>query len=167
MYKIILTSFLLVSISESMYSKEKINDNTVVLSTGEWKPYHSESLRHGGFGNHVISEAFELSGYNVKFEWYPWKRAILASRPGRVDGVAVWGGYVDWLHDNNGSDEIYSSEATIFHRKGENVNWQDPKDMDGKVVGILSSDKLPKDIGHYKYKEVHKVTSSLRSPHMC
>ncbi len=69
----------------------KLNAEQILrISTAEYPPYNSKSLKHGGLIPHIIKEAFVIAGYKVKFEFYPWKRAYQMSVDGTVDATAQW-----------------------------------------------------------------------------
>ena len=44
---------------------------TVVLSSGEWLPFQSQNLKHGGVVAHIVSEAFKTQDIQVELEYYP------------------------------------------------------------------------------------------------
>lgn len=44
--------------------------NTVRLANGEWAPYQSKSLKHGGYISHLVTEAFAAEGYDVEFVYF-------------------------------------------------------------------------------------------------
>ncbi|GEM_PF-7212 len=69
--------------SQYLYSQE-----TIVLSTVEKPPYVGEHLANKGFAIQVISEAFAEVNYDVKFEFMPYQRAMIAAKKGSVDGLA-------------------------------------------------------------------------------
>ena len=63
---------------------------TVEITTGEYAPWTSESLKHGGFSTHIITEAFKLEGYEVNFTFYPWKRVYEAAKDGKRFHASSW-----------------------------------------------------------------------------
>lgn len=64
---------------------------TVKIATGDFPPWTSESLPHGGFINRVVSSAFKLSGVDVEFHYLPWKRALEATKVGQFHASSFWG----------------------------------------------------------------------------
>jgi len=45
------------------------------LTTGEFVPFTSKSLKYNGVISRIVTEAFALEGGEVEYGWYPWKRA--------------------------------------------------------------------------------------------
>ncbi|MGL5526195.1 MAG: hypothetical protein ACRDCY_20935 [Aeromonas veronii] len=54
----------------------------LTLTTGEYPPYCSETLKYQGLIPHVVSEAFKSERVIVKFQFLPWKRAFRLSEEG-------------------------------------------------------------------------------------
>ena len=55
------------------------------LCSYEWPPHHGKSLKNGGYTAEIIRQIFEPQGYNVKKNFYPWKRA----QKNAIDGKSV------------------------------------------------------------------------------
>ena len=62
--------------------------NTIKISTGEWVPWTGEKIYQKGFVAHILKEIFKISGYNVKFQFYPWERAYQSLVKGKVQASA-------------------------------------------------------------------------------
>lgn len=56
---------------------------TVILSTNEWPPFLSESMKHNGVAAHIVREAFAAEGITVRYVFLPWKRAYHEALSGR------------------------------------------------------------------------------------
>jgi len=63
---------------------------TLQLANGEWPPYQSAYLPRFGFASAVVSEAAALGGLQVRYSFYPWKRAEEMVRSGHIDGSLIW-----------------------------------------------------------------------------
>ncbi|WP_243312104.1 substrate-binding periplasmic protein [Fundidesulfovibrio agrisoli] len=48
---------------------------TVVLDTGEWPPYTSQTLPGGGFMTEIVASVCAEAGIEPRFEFLPWARA--------------------------------------------------------------------------------------------
>ncbi len=57
---------------------------------GEWPPFFSNDLKHGGVTSHVASEAFALEGIKVEYGWFPWNRALHLAQTGDWDAAIGW-----------------------------------------------------------------------------
>lgn len=122
----------LIWISHTSFSGETIN-----ISTGEFTPWTSAELRHGGFTNHVISEAFKLRGYDVKFTFYPWKRTFEAAKDGKShQATSYWYQSEERAKHYHYSDELQTDSTVFFHLKNNPLNdWQTLDDLKGKRIG--------------------------------
>jgi polar amino acid transport system substrate-binding protein len=110
---------------------------TLHISTGEFAPWSSETLKHKGFTSHVISEAFKLEGYDVEFTFYPWKRAYESAKSGEKFHATSY-----WYPSNERRKEFYYSEplqsdrTVFFHLKSNPLaDWKTLDDLKGKRIG--------------------------------
>jgi polar amino acid transport system substrate-binding protein len=60
---------------------------TVELATTEWAPYIGQDLPEQGYVHVLVTRAFALSGYDARIRFYPWARALLLAREGKVAGL--------------------------------------------------------------------------------
>jgi len=110
------------------------------ITTGEFPPWTSESLKHGGFTNHVISEAFKLEGYEVEFTFYPWKRAFEAAKDGaEYDATSYWYPSDQRKEHFLYSDPIQTDAIVFFHLKDNPLSdWETLDDLQGKRIGATA-----------------------------
>jgi len=110
---------------------------TIHISTGEYLPWASESLKHGGFTNHVISEAFKLEGYDVKFTFYPWKRAFEAAKDGKdFQATSYWYPSEERAQSYHYSHALQIDRTVFFHLKDTPIpDWETLDDLKGKRIG--------------------------------
>jgi|TARA_R110002049_G_scaffold98717_2_gene240505 polar amino acid transport system substrate-binding protein len=102
-----------------------VTAETVQVATGEFPPWTSESLPHGGYINRVVSSAFELSGIEVKFHYLPWKRALEATKVGQFHASSFWGPNKNRQRDLYHSDIIETDSFVFFHKKSfPYFHWQ-------------------------------------------
>ena len=133
--KVIVFSFVLCSVFTSAATAESIE-----ITTGEYAPWTSESLKHGGFSTHVITEAFKLEGYDVNFTFYPWKRVYEAAKDGRRFHASSWW----YTSDERAKDFHYSdpllTDSTVFFYLKENPlgEWNALDDLKGRRIGATA-----------------------------
>jgi ABC-type amino acid transport substrate-binding protein len=60
---------------------------SVALATTEWAPYIGQDLPEHGYVHVLVTRAFALSGYDAQIRFYPWARALLLAREGKVAGL--------------------------------------------------------------------------------
>ncbi len=117
---------------------------TVTIATDEWLPYHSRFLEHYGVGSHIVTEAFKRVGITVKYEFLPWARALDHSMANRVDGVATWGGWLDWIDTHYGSDPVFRGRYVLWTRKDfPPFDWREPSEIKGLRFGNVIGESLP------------------------
>ncbi len=65
---------------------------TVRLAAEDWPPFISRSLPADGMSGAMVSAIFERLGYAVKYEYFPWKRAMQfgLGSPRYAGLLAVW-----------------------------------------------------------------------------
>lgn len=140
-----------------------LSAETIVLSTGEWAPYVSETLEGYGPAGRVVTEACERAGLKCEFEFMPWKRAWIVAKKGAVPATFLWS------YSQEREEEMYASSSTVgksetvvFYLKSKMPNgmgiskWEDVKGK--KYVGVR---------GYYQTQQsekfgadVHKVNSA-------
>jgi polar amino acid transport system substrate-binding protein len=110
---------------------------TIQITTGEYAPWTSEKLKKGGFTSHVISQAFKVEGYDVAFEFFPWKRAYKAAKPGHEFQATAW-----WYPSTERAKYFLYSEPllfddTVFFYLKDNrfPDWETLDDLVGKRIG--------------------------------
>ncbi|WP_319582814.1 transporter substrate-binding domain-containing protein [uncultured Pseudodesulfovibrio sp.] len=108
----------------------------VNVTSGEYPPYTGEDLPHGGFVNHVVTEAFNAMGYEVKVRYYPWARAFAFARDGTADAVS----YV-YMTERRGQqywfgDPVTHERLVVFAKKETTIpDWESFSDFKGLRIG--------------------------------
>lgn len=113
---------------------------TIHITAGEFAPWSSKALKHNGFTNHVISEAFKLEGHEVEFVFYPWKRAYESAKSGEEFQATSY-----WYPSEERSKYFYYSEplqedaVVFFHLKSTPLGeWNTLDDLKGKRIGATA-----------------------------
>lgn len=110
------------------------------LTSSEWPPYNSESLKQQGALSAVIRAAFSAVGYRVEIEFYPWVRAIKLAK----DPKKPFHGYFPEYHDPANAEEfIYSvpmiSSPLGFAEKVANpIKWATLDDLEKLRIGVVN-----------------------------
>jgi polar amino acid transport system substrate-binding protein len=112
-------------------------EETIRLTTGEWGPFISKELKHGGVVLHVITDAFDSVGVKVKFGFYPWARAKHIAQVGEWDGTAIWGVSLEREKYFYYSDLVMISPYVFFHLKSYPFEWDTWNDLVGIPMGGL------------------------------
>ena len=109
----------------------------VTISSGEYPPWTGAALKQGGFVNHVISEAFSRQGYQVKFSYFPWKRAFENARKGQVSATSYWYKSAERARDFYYSEPVSSEKLVFFHLKVNAIpDWKSLDDLKDYQIGV-------------------------------
>ncbi|ODN43268.1 substrate-binding periplasmic protein [Piscirickettsia litoralis] len=107
----------------------------VTLSTGEWKPFVSQTLTGNGSAAKIVTDAFAAVGIGVEYKWYPWKRAYKIALDGKSDGSFPWSKVAKREKDFAYSNPIIISKTVFYHLKSKPFTWSSYDDLKGKIVG--------------------------------
>ncbi len=113
-------------------------EKTIMITNGEWLPYHSENLPHYGAGSRIVTEAFALEGIKVEWGFFPWSRAYSYA----VDGT--WEASIGWIKTPEREEEVYFSEPVyggpwvFFHLKSVPFEWNTIDDLQGLTIGATA-----------------------------
>ncbi len=110
-------------------------DRTVRLTNGEWPPYTSEKLKHGGVFTHLVTEAFKHSGYRTEYEYHPWNRSYQIAQQGQADGSLTWAPTPEREADFIFSDPVTLNKKVIFHLRSFEFDWKTIQDLEGLRIG--------------------------------
>ena len=113
---------------------------TIRITTGEFSPWTSETLKYQGFTNRVIREAFKLEGYEVEFTFYPWKRAYESAKSGeKFHATSYWYPSDERAADFHYSDPIQTDATVFFHLKDKPPpEWETLDDLKGMRIGATA-----------------------------
>lgn len=111
---------------------------SVTLANGEWPPLLGEKLPHYGYASKIVSRAFALKGIQVKYKFFPWKRALEEARSGRVAGTLLWTSNSDRQKDFLISQPVYRSKTVLFYHRNHPIHWQQLSDLKGKYIGVTN-----------------------------
>jgi len=120
-------------------------EGPLVLANGEWPPFFSEQLPHGGYGSRVCKAAFLLAGFDVEYEFLPWKRGYVGVVRGDYAGSPGWAKTAGREETFFYSDPILTEATYFYHRKDDVRPGSNDIDLKGRVVG-LTSGYLTRDI---------------------
>jgi len=120
-----------------LFSLNLLAKEVVTVGSGEWIPLTGEEIRHGGFCGHVVSEAFKLAGYEVQFNYAPWKRVLSRLKQGDDDASLCWIKNAERENLFLYSDPIMVQKKVFFHRKDFNFDWKTVDDLGQYNIGSV------------------------------
>ncbi|MGI0117604.1 substrate-binding periplasmic protein [Zooshikella sp. RANM57] len=112
---------------------------TVAITSGEWPPYTSQSLKDGGVFTKLTSEAFKVMGYSIDVKYYPWQRSYFVAASGQADASLAWAPTDEREKDFVFSDPVTFSTKVFFHLKAFKFDWMDLNDI--KHLRIIATKK--------------------------
>lgn len=87
----------------------------VLLATGEWEPYTSETMEGRGAFTEIVSAAFKEMGRQPKYIFYPWKRAESETKKGEVFATFPYIVTEERKADFDFSDPVMISTGKFFY----------------------------------------------------
>lgn len=136
----------------------------ITISTGEWSPWVSLSLKHKGVASHITSEAFKTQGYGTKFNFYPWKRAYVTAKLAKDDASGFWLRTKERSDDFYFSDKIFTIKNKLVFKKGKNIEFNSVNDLKNYKIAVTRgysySQKID-DMIKNKELDIHVVNSDL------
>lgn len=114
----------------------------VTVTTGEYPPWSSEFLPHGGFVSHVISEAFRRQNHTVIFHYFPWERAYKLAGQGQYHATSFWADSKATRDKHAAqflkSDPVMAAKVVFFHLKTNPMTpWQTLNDLKPYRIGTM------------------------------
>ncbi|WP_026960277.1 substrate-binding periplasmic protein [Aliagarivorans taiwanensis] len=108
----------------------------VRIATGEHEPFTSQLRDDGGLINAIVAAAFLRAGYQAKFDYLPWQRALATTQAGVYHASSYWA-YKEqrklyFLH----SEPLVYGGSVLISLKGE-PQYTDLDELSGKVVGAV------------------------------
>jgi polar amino acid transport system substrate-binding protein len=113
-------------------------DQTVILATGDWAPYTSETMENYGAFTEIVSAVFKEMGVPVKYVFYPWKRAEDEVKAGNVFAAFPYIETEDRLKEYDFSDPVFVSTGKFFYmpkKQKSEIAYDNLEDLQSYHVG--------------------------------
>ncbi|MDM8526140.1 transporter substrate-binding domain-containing protein [Desulfococcaceae bacterium HSG8] len=117
------------------FCNSSLAGETVIITTGEYPPEYSESLKYYGLTPHIVTESFASEGIDVKWKFYPWARAMYNVKRKEADASCCWTKTEERQKDFLFSDPLHTKEKVLFHLKSYNFDWKTVGDLKGIPIG--------------------------------
>jgi len=125
----------------------------VMLATTEWAPYIGQELPEHGYVHILATRAFAKSGYEAQIRFYPWARALVLAREGKVAGL------MPEYFDASRTNEFAYSDAF----PGGPVGFYARRDRKLKIPPTLAT-KPAKTLATLKHLRFGVVRGYLNAP---
>lgn len=109
---------LLAEDAEDPEDREKLT-----ISVGDWPPFFDEDEVGQGSVARLVRDIFAEQGYDVTFQFLPWKRAYREAATGQHSATAIWMHAEDREKDFIYSDAVMQEQFVLFHRADEEIQW--------------------------------------------
>lgn len=125
----------LIFFSSLSYSADKV----VHLTSLDWPPYSSKSLKQQGASVAVAKAAFKEMGYELKVKFFPWSRAVAFAK----DQKSEYSGYFPEYYSEDTAKEFIYSEPMgsgplgFAERKNNTIPWEQLTDLKKFRIGIV------------------------------
>lgn len=126
---------LMLSVSGMAVNGSEDDEGVMRVAIGEWPPFVSRDLEHYGLAARIVTEAFAARDIEVKYRFYPWKRAYLETTQGDQDATAIWTRTPERENEVLFSDPVLIAEKVFFHLKSTPFEWRSIEDLDGYRIG--------------------------------
>ena len=129
-----LAASLLLLISMTSFSSER-----VFLTSLEWPPYSGEKLPQGGASVVIAKKAFEVMGYELVVDFYPWSRAVYSAK----NPTSKYIGYLPEYYSESINKDFYFSDVIgsgplgFVERKQNPVVWHKLEDLRSYTIGVV------------------------------
>jgi len=151
--KTVVLIFIMLLVSIPVLSIETIN-----IATGEYPPWASIDLKHKGFCSQVVKEAFAKEGYNVKFVFLPWKRALEETKKLKYQASSFWFETEDKKKIFHYSDALATEKTAFFFLKTNPMkDWKTLEDLKNYNIGATRGYSYTDEFWKAAEKKIIKV----------
>ncbi|KJY85109.1 amino acid ABC transporter substrate-binding protein [Vibrio galatheae] len=123
-----------------------VEAKSLVIALDDYPPHTSSSNSNHRQLQVPIAAIFETLGYEVKYEYTSWARALKGVKSGKFDITFPWFENASRRDDFILSDKIMTQKVVFFHRRDNNFDWQNSNDLHkyrlGAVVDYTARDVL-------------------------
>jgi polar amino acid transport system substrate-binding protein len=124
---------------------------TVRLATLNWPPYIGEKLPAEGYAAELIRTAFERSGYQVKYFYMPWTRAVKTVLEGGYDGLCPVYYTEQRKEDYSLSSEFPAGPLVLGKRVDTNIKYKRLTDLKPYKIAVVRGYANTKEFDEANY----------------
>jgi polar amino acid transport system substrate-binding protein len=112
----------------------------ILIGTGEYPPYTSETADDQGCVIKIVRAAYEAEGRTIDVQFMSWPRNLFLLSHGDIDASAYWAKRPDRIKDYIFTENPVSTGPYIFiSRKDDAVTWDTFEDLQDKTIIVNSS----------------------------
>jgi polar amino acid transport system substrate-binding protein len=110
---------------------------TLTVAIGEFPPHTSGLNPDYQRLQQPVTEVFESLGYDVKYTYTSWARALKGVKSGKFDITYPWFETEERKAEFVVSEPLLVQKVVFFHRKDNNFDWQKNEDLEKYVLGSV------------------------------
>lgn len=140
--------------------------NEIVIAIAEWPPYEfiDETGKPSGINVTTINESTKQLGIKIKFVQYPWSRALLYAKRGKVDGIMS-------LYKNTERENFFhfvpecisrDDNVLITFHKTQYTFSGNLQDLSGETVIVAKNNSYGEAFDKADYFEKYDVGSNMQ-----
>lgn len=132
-------------------------ETRITITAEIWCPYAcTPESEKPGILVEIVREIFEEEGISVSYNLMPWRRALMETERGGIDGVlgVVEGNRGELLLDDRG---MGADETIIVVRKDSDFNYEGPESLNSMRLGVIAN---------YTYDNNGDLDSYLQKRHL-
>lgn len=137
-----------------------------VANGNDFKPFTDNRLPKGGMASLITEEAFRLSGWEISYQWLPWKRGYKMTRSMELDAAIPWTRRADTTQDLAYSDPLITMLDQVWSVEAEGIGSN--ADLKGKTGCIPIGYTVPEkqkpmyDVGLFKLVSPATMTACFK-----
>lgn len=135
---ILSTALVLLSIALPVFAGHAFGQQNIRLATLDWPPYIGKDLPEEGYTAELIRTAFKRVGYEVKFLFMPWKRALNTVSEGHYEGLAPIYFTKQRAMEFSLSEAFPSGPLVFAKRKNSNIDYTQLRDLRPYKIACVS-----------------------------
>lgn len=113
------------------------SNSTVKVALGEWPPYTSESLPHGGLLPHILTRALSFSAITPQFHFMSWEDAYTKTMQGKYSLSPGWLITPERKRIMHFSEPMSYIDLRFVHSTKKNFSWEKLEDIQNLKIGIV------------------------------
>ncbi len=123
----------------------------LLIATGEWPPYTSDTMENQGIATGIVRRAFRQMGVTIELVFYPWARCYESVRTGKVWGAFPYARTEERAGQVDFSDILLYSTSKLFYFD------RPPKDLRFKTLADLVPFRIGGVSGFYSESLLKKA----------
>lgn len=127
----------------------------LTLACSPWYPFSGAQLEKQGFYNEIVKEAGAAAGLEIDIEIMPWKRLMVLTKEGKLDGIACPSYKKEresWLAFPQ--SDFFVVEGGFFARKDSEIKGTDIADLKGRPIGVMANSAGAKAVAEHGHGEL-------------